>query len=48
MVKSQHSVDINSITVMDSNTIRFVVNQSGQEGNVDKKYLLKWTPFNKD
>lgn len=48
MVKSQHSVDANSIVVTDSDTIRFIVNESGEQEDGDRKYLLKWTPFIKD
>jgi hypothetical protein len=50
MLKSQHSVDIDSVIVNDSDTIRFIVNESSEEGEEGekKKYILRWTPFNKD
>ena len=48
MIKSQHSVDIDSVVVSEEDTIRFIVNEKGEEGENEKKYLLKWTPFKKD
>lgn len=48
MLKAEHSVDIESIVINDGDTIRFIVDEKGKEGEVDKKYILRWTPFSKD
>jgi hypothetical protein len=46
MLKTQHSVDVDSVVLSNGDTIRFIVNESSEEGN--KKYILRWTPFTKD
>jgi hypothetical protein len=49
LLKYEHSVDIDSIVVNDADTIRFIVNESSEDGDGEiKKYILRWTPFIKD
>ena len=48
MNQAKFSIDANSIVVCEGDTIRFFVKEEDEEGGEDKKYLFRWTPFQKD
>lgn len=49
MNQSKFSVEMDSLIVCENETIRFIVREDeGGESEDYKKYLIRWTPFQKD